>query len=64
MRVLELFDKYFLILMIIQGGILSFIDSRGFKESNLGKLSRKSKLIGIVAILISIVFYLSTNFIR
>ncbi|WP_190285296.1 CLC_0170 family protein [Clostridium sp. JN-1] len=62
MRILGLFDKYFLILMLIQGSVLSSIDYAKFKKLNKNKLAMKSRLIGIVVILISIILYLITKF--
>lgn len=62
MRLLRLFDKYFLILMLIQAFVLIFIDSRIFKTSNLGDEAKKSKLIGVGAIVISIMLYIITEY--
>lgn len=62
MRILRLFDKYFLILMLIQGGVLSSIDYAEFKKLNKNKSAMKARFIGIIAILISIILYLITNF--
>ncbi|MBV7272370.1 hypothetical protein JMF89_01635 [Clostridiaceae bacterium UIB06] len=61
MRILELFDKYFLILMIIQGLIL-IIDSKGFSSWNMKDTSRKSKSMGIGIIIIAVVLYLVTMY--
>lgn len=43
---LELFDKYFLILVLIQGFIVGFLDHRNFKEEKNKTLARKAALIG------------------
>jgi len=57
MRILGLISKYFLILMVIQGFILAFIDSRSFKRSNQKVVANKAKVIGEISILASIVLY-------
>lgn len=62
MRVLGLFDKYFLALMIIQGFIL-IMDSKGFFKWNMKDSGRKAKSIGIGIIIIGIVMYLITTYI-
>ena len=61
MRILGLFDKYFLILMIIQGLIL-IIDSKGFSNWDMKNISRKSKSIGIGIIVIAFVLYLISTY--
>ncbi|KZL90058.1 hypothetical protein CLMAG_45440 [Clostridium magnum DSM 2767] len=57
MRILGLISKYFLILMVIQGFVLAFIDSKGFKRANQNRAADKAKLIGGVSIIASIVLY-------
>ncbi|AYD39175.1 hypothetical protein D4Z93_00795 [Clostridium fermenticellae] len=63
MRILHLFDKYFLILMVIQGGLLGLIDYAKFKRDDNFKLAIRAKFVGIVSILVAIILYLITNFI-
>lgn len=58
MRIIGLFDKYFLIMVIIQGIITSLIDYRSFKEAGMNRTARKAKIIGISEIVISFVMYL------
>jgi hypothetical protein len=48
--------------MLIQAFVLIFIDSRRFKTSNLGDEAKKSKLIGVGAIVISIMLYIITEY--
>ncbi|MTK12609.1 MAG: hypothetical protein F8N39_11140 [Clostridiaceae bacterium] len=62
MRVLGLYDKYFLALMIIQGFIL-IIDSKNFLKWNMKDTARKAKSIGISIIIIGIMLYLVTMYI-
>lgn len=59
MRLLGLFDRYFLLLMIIQGLIL-FVDSKGFSRWDMKDTSKKSRAIGIGIIIVSIVLHLIT----
>lgn len=61
MRIFGLFDKYFLILMIIQGLVL-IIDSKGFSSWNMKDTSRKSKSIGIAIIVVAVILYLITAY--
>ncbi|MCH5138949.1 hypothetical protein JMF89_17425 [Clostridiaceae bacterium UIB06] len=58
MRILGLISKYFLILMVIQGFVLTFIDSRIFRMANQKVAANNAKLIGGVSITASIVLYL------
>jgi|GEM_PF-1261022 hypothetical protein len=57
MRILGLISKYFVILMVIQGFVLVFIDSRGFKRANMKRAANNAKVIGGVSIITSIVLY-------
>jgi hypothetical protein len=57
MRILGLVSKYFLILMVIQGFILAFIDSRSFRRANQKTAANNARLIGRVSIITSIVLY-------
>lgn len=57
MRILGLISKYFLILMVIQGFVLTFIDSRFFRRANQKVAANNAKLIGGVSIIASIVLY-------
>lgn len=61
MRLLGLFDKYFLILMIIQGLIL-LTDSKGFLKWGMKATAKKSRIIGIGLIIISIILNLITRY--
>ena len=58
MRILGLISKYFLILMIIQGFVVGFIDSKTLKKANMKRAANKSKVIGIASIIVSIILYL------
>ncbi|KAA8675920.1 CLC_0170 family protein [Clostridium sp. MT-14] len=57
MDIIHLFNKYFFILMIIQGFFLTFIDPKNFKKDNLKKTVLKSKIIGIFFFIFSILLY-------
>lgn len=58
MRILGLISKYFLILMIIEGFVVGFVDSKRLKKANMKRAADKSKAIGVAAIIVSIILYL------
>lgn len=58
MRILGLFSKYFLALMLIQGFVLAFIDSKSFKRACMKRTANKAKIMGLGSIIISIILYL------
>lgn len=58
MKLIHLFNKYFFILMIVQGIFLTFIDPKKFKRDKLKKTALKSKLIGIFFIVFSTAMYI------
>jgi hypothetical protein len=62
LRVLGLFDKYFLILMVIQGLILIF-DSKIFLKSNMIGIAKKAKSIAISIMILGITLHLITIYI-
>ena len=57
MKVLDLFDMYFLAMMIIQGTVVLVVDARGFKKSGMGVISKKARTLGGLAIVISIILF-------
>jgi len=58
MRILDLFDVYFLIMMVIQGSVVLTIDARNFKKSDYDSTSKKARIIGAFAIIISIILFI------
>lgn len=58
MRILGLCDNYFVILILIQGIIMITIDYVTFKEYKMKELAKKSRIIGISAIVISLTLYI------
>lgn len=62
MRRIDIFSSYFFILMIIQGSILAFFDSRNFNKKNLKGMGKKAKIMGIGSIMISFFLYLFNVF--
>ena len=54
MRVLSLCDNYFVILIIIQGIVMITIDYVTFKEYKMKEVAKKSRIIGISAIVIAV----------
>ncbi|WP_425350698.1 CLC_0170 family protein [Clostridium muellerianum] len=61
-RIIKIFNLYFLILMIIQGLVLAFFDSKSFDRKNLRDTGKKAKIMGIGFIIISISLYLVSTF--
>ncbi|PIH03875.1 CLC_0170 family protein [Clostridium combesii] len=57
-RIIGIFDKYFLILMLIEGSITIFMDAPSFKESNMMKSYNQARRIGIFIITISLILYI------
>lgn len=52
MKVINLFRGYFLALVIIQGLVLSLIDSKSLRKAGMSEASRKAKVIGKGIILV------------
>lgn len=57
MRILDLFGKYFLILILIQGSILIFLDAESFKKRDLNGLYNRARAIGIGWIVVGVVLF-------
>jgi hypothetical protein len=57
MKVLELFDMYFLVMMLIQGAVVFIVDARDFKKSGMGVISKKARILGGLTIIISIILF-------
>ncbi|MCY6369855.1 CLC_0170 family protein [Clostridium ganghwense] len=58
MKVLDLFGKYFLLLILIQGCILAFFDAKSFEISNLNEVARKAKIVGIGSIIAAVILFI------
>lgn len=61
MKILELFDMYFLTMMLIQGTIVLTVDSRSFKKSRMDSTSKKARILGLSVIIISIILFILSN---
>ncbi|MBU3100719.1 MULTISPECIES: CLC_0170 family protein [Clostridium] len=57
MRILGLFDIYFLAMMLIEGTVVLTVDARFFKKSGSVILSRKAHTIGWTTIIIAIILF-------
>lgn len=57
MKVLDLFDVYFLSMMLIQGTVVFTLDARDFKKSGMGSIGKKARILGGLAIVISMVLF-------
>lgn len=60
MRIINLFNKYFLILVLVQGFFLIFIDNKKLKKANMGNTARKAKRIGVISVVLSIILYIAS----
>ena len=58
MRILGLFDMYFVIMMMIQGAIVLTVDAKSFKNSGNDLISRKAHTLGWLAIIIAIILFI------
>jgi len=58
MKVFDLFDMYFLVMMLIQGSVVLIVDARDFKRSGMGVISKKARILGGLAIIISIILFM------
>ncbi|GCD08514.1 hypothetical protein LGL55_07670 [Clostridium tagluense] len=57
MRILNLFDVYFLIMMVLQGSVVLSVDARNFKKSGDDITSKKARTLGLLAIIIAIILF-------
>ncbi|WP_298845851.1 CLC_0170 family protein [Clostridium sp.] len=58
MRILDLFDIYFLIMMLIEGGVVLSVDTKFFKNSGMGMLGRKANTLGRASIIIASILFI------
>lgn len=58
MRILGLFDIYFLTMMVIQGTVVLIVDSKNFKKSGMVIVSKKAHTLGWIAIIIAIILFI------
>lgn len=58
MKVLDLCDQYFLILMVILGLIVTIVDSYTFKKNGKVNIGKKAKVLGVCAVSISVVLFI------
>lgn len=57
MQIIGLFSKYFLILMVVQGLVVGFIDASSFKRSKNIDAARKARILGIGSIVLGLILY-------
>ncbi|MFU0824900.1 CLC_0170 family protein [Clostridium sp.] len=57
MKIINLFGKYFLALLVIQGAVLSLIDSKELKRSGMIEASRKARVIGNGVTLLGVILF-------
>lgn len=54
MLIIGLFTKYFLILMVVQGAVVAFVDASYFKRSKMRDTAKKARVLGIGSILVGV----------
>lgn len=64
MRIVDLFNSYFLALLLIQGLILDLVDSKKLKQGSENRMERKTKYVGKGIIVIGILLFLSRFMLR
>lgn len=62
MNILDLFDSYFLVLIVIQGIIVAFFDASAFKKRNEERAGRKARNVGITIMVISLILFVARQF--
>lgn len=64
MRIIGLFNKYFLAFMLIQGFVLAFIDSKSLRKLGMKRTANRARILGIGSILVSVALYFIAIYIR
>ncbi|WP_251861586.1 CLC_0170 family protein [Clostridium sp. Marseille-Q2269] len=57
-KIIGIFDKYFVILVLIEGFITIFIDAPSFKKSNMIKSYKQARYMGIFIVIVSLILYI------
>ncbi|ERI94833.1 hypothetical protein HMPREF1982_00758 [Clostridiales bacterium oral taxon 876 str. F0540] len=57
MLIVGLFTKYFLILMLLEGVIVGFIDAPSYKRQGMNNSFKKARVAGICFIVIGFLLY-------
>jgi hypothetical protein len=58
---LELFNEYFLALVVIIALVVIFLDSRQFNEEGRKEEAKKAKFLGKVYIALALILYISSK---
>lgn len=58
MKILDLFDMYFLAMMMIQSTVVLAVDARHFKKSGMCITSKKAGILGWMMIIIAIILFI------
>ncbi|MGH4126124.1 MAG: CLC_0170 family protein [Clostridium sp.] len=58
MKILDIFDVYFLIMMVIQGSVVLTVDARSFKKLGNDCISKKARILGFLAIIIAVILFI------
>jgi hypothetical protein len=57
MLIIGLFSKYFLILMVVQGLVVGFIDVSDFKKNKMMDTAKKARILGLGSIGLGLILY-------
>ncbi|MFT5873106.1 MAG: hypothetical protein ACI8WT_002048 [Clostridium sp.] len=58
MKILELFDIYFLTMMVIQSVIVITVDAGNYKNSGMYTTSAKARTLGWLTIILAIILFI------
>lgn len=61
MKILDLFDKYFLIMMIFQSFVVGVYDSANYKRHQKVNMCNKAKIISITIAILSLILYVASK---
>lgn len=64
MKLFDLTDQYFTILMIITGAVVGFWDYNTFKRHQMMDTARRAKIIGRGSIIVSVLLFLISKFVE
>ncbi|KYH34942.1 hypothetical protein CLTEP_11060 [Clostridium tepidiprofundi DSM 19306] len=59
MKILDLFDIYFLIMMYIEGFVMIFVDHKKYTREEKHNVANKAKKLGIIMIVLSTILFVA-----
>lgn len=64
MKLFDLTDQYFTILMIITGAVVGFWDYNTFKRHQMMDTARRAKIIGRGSIIVAVLLFIISKFVE